>query len=110
MDNNASMLQCFRCADDVLRQGIQGISDLLLAPGLINIDFADLRTVIKNKGYAHMGICKEQGEGKMEKAIRGAVYSPLLETQIEGATGVILNFKGDKDLSLNEIQQGAAMV
>ena len=87
----------------VLRQGIQGITNLIIEPSLINLDFADVRTVMKNKGFAHMGIGTATGENKVQEAVKNAVYSPLLETDISGATGVLLNIKGDACLSLDEI-------
>lgn len=110
MPKGTPMLDCFRYADDVLRQGIQGISDVIINPSLINLDFADVRTVMKNRGYAHMGIGRAKGENKMYEAVRNAVYSPLLETQIEGATGVLLNIKGGIDLALDEVNEAAALV
>ncbi|MDD4211035.1 MAG: cell division protein FtsZ [Clostridia bacterium] len=105
-----SMLEAFRHADDVLRQGIQGISDLIVNPSLINLDFADVRTIMKNKGYAHMGIGYAKGENKTHEAVRAAVYSPLLETKIEGATGVLINIKGGIDLPLDEVYEAAELV
>lgn len=110
MPKGSSVLDCFRYADDVLRQGIQGISDLIINPSLINLDFADVRTVMKNKGYAHMGIGRAKGDNKTHEAVRNAVYSPLLETQIEGATGVLINIKGGLDLALDEINDAAELV
>lgn len=107
---SASFIDCFRCADDVLRQGIQGISDLIITPSLINLDFADVRTIMKNKGFAHMGIGKAKGENKTFEAVKNAVYSPLLETEISGATGVLINVKGDVDLPLEEIYQAVDLV
>ena len=103
MPDKPSMVEAFRYADDVLRQGIQGITNLIIEPSLINLDFADIRTIMKNKGYAHMGIGVATGENKIQEAVKNAVYSPLLETDISGATGVLLNIKGDIDLSLDEI-------
>lgn len=103
MQEKFSMLEAFRYADDVLRQGIQGITNLIIEPSLINLDFADVRTVMKNKGFAHMGIGTATGENKVQEAVKNAVYSPLLETDISGATGVLLNIKGDACLSLDEI-------
>ena len=94
------IVEAFRTADDVLRQGIQGISDLIVTPSLINLDFADVKTTIKNKGLAHMGLGKGKGENRTIEAVRQAVSSPLLETTIEGATGIILNIKGGLDLTL----------
>ncbi len=105
-----SVLDAFRYADDVLRQGIQGISDLIITPSLINLDFADVRTIMKNKGFAHMGIGKAKGENKTFEAVKNAVYSPLLETEISGATGVLINVKGDVDLPLEEIYQAVDLV
>ncbi|MBE5746387.1 MAG: cell division protein FtsZ [Clostridiales bacterium] len=110
MPKGASALDCFRYADDVLRQGIQGISDLIVTPSLINLDFADVRTIMKNKGFAHMGIGKAKGENKTFEAVKNAVYSPLLETEISGATGVLINVKGDVDLPLEEIYQAVDLV
>ena len=105
-----SVLDAFRYADDVLRQGIQGISDLIVTPSLINLDFADVRTIMKNKGFAHMGIGSAKGENKTFEAVKNAVYSPLLETEISGATGVLINVKGDVDLPLEEIYQAVDLV
>ena len=106
----AAALDCFRYADEVLRQGIQGISELITTPSLINLDFADVRTIMKNKGFAHMGIGKAKGENKTFEAVKNAVYSPLLETEISGATGVLINVKGDVDLPLEEIYQAVDLV
>ena len=104
------IVEAFRYADDVLRQGIQGISDLIVTPGLINLDFADVRSVMKNKGLAHMGIGHGKGENKTIEAVRQAVSSPLLETTIEGATGVLLNVKGGMDLPLDQVYEAADLV
>lgn len=106
----ASIVEAFRHADDVLRQGIQGISDLIVRPSLINLDFADVRSIMKNKGYAHMGIGRAHGENKTHEAVRAAVYSPLLETKIEGATGLLINIKGGIDLPLDEVYEAAELV
>jgi len=103
-------LEAFRTADDVLRQGIQGISDLIVTPSLINLDFADVKTIMKNKGLAHMGIGRGKGDNRTIEAVRQAVSSPLLETTIEGATGIILNIKGGIDLTLEEVYESAALV
>ena len=105
-----SIVEAFRHADDVLRQGIQGISDLIVEPSLINLDFADVKSIMKNKGFAHMGIGKAKGDNKTHEAVRAAVYSPLLETKIEGATGVLLNIKGGLDLPLDEVYEAAELV
>lgn len=105
-----SMVEAFRVADDVLRQSIQGISDLIVTPSLINLDFADVRSIMKNKGLAHMGIGLAKGENRMINAVRQAVSSPLLETTIEGATGVILYVIGGFDMALDEVNEAARLV
>ncbi len=110
MPKGTSVFESFKRADEVLRQGIQGISDLILKPGIINLDFADVKTVMKNRGYAHMGIGIGKGENKVQEAVRNAVYSPLLETQIEGATAVLLNIKGGVDMALDEINEASELV
>ena len=104
------IIEAFRTADDVLRQGIQGISDLIVTPSLINLDFADVKTIMKNKGLAHMGVGYGKGDNRTIEAVRQAVSSPLLETTIEGATGIILNIKGGMDLTLEEVYEAAALV
>lgn len=104
------MIEAFRCADDVLRQGIQGVSDLIVTPSLINLDFADIRTIMRNKGMAHMGIGRGKGENKTIEAVRQAISSPLLETSIEGSTGILLNIKGGLDLPLDEVYEAAELV
>lgn len=104
------ILDSFRYADDVLRQGIQGISDLIVTPALINLDFADVCTVMRDKGIAHMGIGRGSGERRTVEAVKQAVFSPLLETSIEGATSVILNIMGSADLTLQEINEAADLV
>ncbi len=104
------IVEAFRCADDVLRQGIQGISDLIVTPSLINLDFADVKTIMKDKGIAHMGIGRAKGENKTIEAVRQAVKSPLLETNIEGATGILINVRGGLDLPLDEVNEAAKLV
>ncbi len=104
------ILEAFRYADDVLRQGIQGISDLIAKPGLINLDFADVQTIMKNKGLAHMGIGHGKGENKALDAVRQAVASPLIETTIEGAKSLLLNVKGGMDLTQEDVQEVATLV
>ena len=104
------VLDAFKYADDVLRQGIQGISDLIVTPALINLDFADVCTVMRDKGIAHMGIGRGSGERRTVEAVKQAVFSPLLETSIEGATSVILNIMGGTDLTLMEINEAADLV
>ena len=100
----------FRYADDVLRQGVQGISNLIIENSLINLDFADVRTTMLNRGRAHMGIGRAHGEHKIFEALSQAVSSPLLETTIEGATGVIFNVKGGVDLPLDQVHEAADMM
>ncbi len=97
-------------ADDNLRQGVCGISDLISTPALINLDFADVRTIIKNQGLAHMGVGRAKGENRVIEAVRQAVSSPLLETTIEGASGVIINITGGKDLSLGQVYEAAKLI
>lgn len=105
-----SMLDAFRVADDMLKQGIIGIVDLIDTSSLINLDFADVCTVMRDKGLAHMGIGRAKGEKRVIEAVRQAVSSPLLETTIEGASAVILNVTGGKDLKLNEASEAAVLV
>lgn len=109
-DKKTSMLEAFRIADDVLRQGVQGISDLIAVPGLINLDFADIKTIMQETGLAHMGIGKGTGENKAEDAAKQAIASPLLETSIEGAKGVLLNITGGPDLGLQEVNIAAELI
>lgn len=106
----APVVEAFRYADDVLRQGIQGISDLIATPSLINLDFADVRTVMRNRGLAHMGIGEGKGENRALDAVRQAVASPLLETTIEGAKAVIINVTGGFDLTMGEIDDSVKLV
>lgn len=109
-NKDITMVEAFRKADDVLRQGIQGISDLIGRPALINLDFADVRSIMKNTGMAHMGLGVGRGENRTIDAIRQAVYSPLLETTIEGATGVIVNITGGVDLTMGEVQHAVTLI
>ena len=104
------MLDAFKVADDMLKQGIVGIVDLIATPSLINLDFADVNTVMRNQGLAHMGIGRAKGENRVIEAVRQAVSSPLLETTIEGAKSVILNVTGGKDLMLTEVNEAAVLV
>ena len=104
------ILEAFRYADDVLRQGIQGISDLIVKPGHINLDFADVKTIMQNKGLAHMGIGHGKGENKALDAVKQAVASPLIETTIEGAKGLLLNVKGGMDLTQEDVSEVATLV
>ena len=110
IDRKTSIIEAFRMADDVLRQGVQGISDLIAVPGLINLDFADVKTIMLDRGMAHMGIGRASGENRAEDAAKQAIQSPLLETSIEGARGVIINITGGSDLGLQEINTAAELV
>lgn len=110
VDKSTSINEAFRIADDVLRQGVQGISDLIAVPGLINLDFADVKTIMTETGSALMGIGSGSGEGRAVEAARGAISSPLLETSIEGARGVLLNITGGPDLSLFEVNEAAEII
>lgn len=109
-DKKTTLLDSFRLADDVLRQGVQAISDLITIPGVVNADFADIETVMKNKGLAHMGVGYGKGDNKAQDAVRQAISSPLLETSIDGATGVIINFTGGVDLGAIEVYEAAEIV
>ncbi len=104
------MLDAFKVADDMLKQGIVGIVELIATPSLINLDFADVNTVMRNQGLAHMGIGRAKGENRVIESVRQAVSSPLLETTIEGAKSVILNVTGGKDLMLGEVNEAAVLV
>jgi cell division protein FtsZ len=110
VDKNTPMLEAFREADNVLRQGVQGISELIAVPGLINLDFADVKTIMFNKGSASMGIGIATGENRAAEAAKKAISSPLLETSIDGAQGVLLNITGGSNLSLYEVQEAADIV
>lgn len=109
-EKKTSMVDAFRMADDILRQGVQGISDLIVVPGLINLDFADVRTTMLNAGIAHMGVGRAAGENKAEEAVKQAIQSPLLETTIEGARGVLINVTGGPDLGLFEANSALELV
>ncbi|MGM0902083.1 cell division protein FtsZ [Mesobacillus maritimus] len=110
VDKSTPMLEAFREADNVLRQGVQGISDLIAVPGLINLDFADVKTIMSNKGSALMGIGVAAGENRAAEAAKKAISSPLLETSIDGAQGVLMNITGGSNLSLYEVQEAADIV
>lgn len=109
-ENKTPVTESFRMADDVLRQGVQGISDLISRPGLINLDFADVKAIMKDKGYAHMGIGKATGENRAHDAATKAINSPMLETTITGAKGVIMNVTGGADLGILEIQTASELI
>ena len=110
IDRKTSMIEAFRMADDVLRQGVQGISDLISVPGLVNLDFADVQTIMLNRGMAHMGVGNASGENRAEDAAKQAIQSPMLETSIEGARGIIINITGGSDMGLHEINTAAELV
>jgi cell division protein FtsZ len=110
VEKRTPLSDAFRMADDVLRQGVQGITDLITVPGIVNLDFADVRTIMRDAGSALMGIGVSGGENRAAEAARTAVSSPLLEASIEGATGILLNITGPKDLGLFEVNEAAEVV
>ncbi len=110
IDKQTSIVEAFRIADDVLRQGVQGISDLIAVPGLINLDFADVKTIMTETGSALMGIGSATGDNRASEAARLAISSPLLETSIEGANGVLLNITGGSSLGLFEVNEAAEII
>ncbi len=109
-DEHMSILDAFRLSDSILTQGVQGISDLIVVPGLINVDFADVRSIMKNAGSALMGIGIGAGENRAESAAKAAISSPLLEVSIEGATGILFNVTGGMDLTLKEVNKAAKII
>jgi len=110
VDDDLSLIDSFKLADEVLRQGIQGISDLILVDGLINLDFADVRTVMYEQGVAHMGVGRAGGRNKTEEAALQAINSPLLETTIDGAKAIIISFTGDSSIGLKDINHAANII
>jgi cell division protein FtsZ len=110
VERQTSVVDAFRMADDILRQGVQGITDLITEPGLVNLDFADVRTIMRDAGSALMGIGTASGENRAAEAARTAVSSPLLEASIEGATGILLNVTGPSDIGLFEVNEAAEVV
>jgi cell division protein FtsZ len=110
VERRTTMLEAFREADNVLRQGVQGITDLITIPGLINLDFADVRTIMRDAGSALMGIGSSSGENRASEAAKMAISSPLLEESVEGATGILLNITGSHDLGLFEVNEAAEIV
>jgi cell division protein FtsZ len=110
VEKQTSVVDAFRMADDVLRQGVQGITDLITVPGLVNLDFADVRTIMREAGSALMGIGIASGDNRAAEAARAAVSSPLLESSIEGATGILLNITGGPDIGLFEVNEAAEVV
>jgi cell division protein FtsZ len=110
VEKKTSIMDAFRMADDILRQGVQGITDLITVPGLVNVDFADVRTIMRDAGSALMGIGVASGDGRAAEAARTAVSSPLLESSVEGATGILLNITGGPDIGLFEVNEAAEVV
>ncbi len=110
VDRNASITQAFAKADEVLKQGVQGISDLIAETGLINLDFADIKTIMMDSGMAHMGIGRASGENRAEEAAKLAIESPLLDTSIQGARRVLLNITGGSTMTLYEVDVAAALI
>jgi cell division protein FtsZ len=110
VEKQTSVVEAFRLADDVLRQGVQGITDLITVPGLVNLDFADVRTIMREAGSALMGIGVASGDNRAAEAARSAVSSPLLESSIEGATGILLNITGGPEIGLFEVNEAAEVV
>ena len=110
IDKKTTLLDAFKIVDDVLRQGVQGISDLIVVPGVINVDFADVKTVMQDAGSALMGIGRATGENRAHEAARLAVNSPLLELSISGAKGVLFNISGSQDLTMSEVNESAQII
>ena len=110
VDRKLSLLEAFKVADSVLSQGVQGISELITMPGLINVDFADVRTIMSNAGSALMGIGTGIGENRAQAAARAAIASPLLEISMEGARGVLFNIIGGPDLTMSEVDEAAKII
>jgi cell division protein FtsZ len=110
VEKRTSIVDAFKIADDVLSEGVQGISDLIAIPGLVNLDFADVKTIMHERGLAHMGVGRASGENRAIAAAKEAIHSPLLETTINGAKGVLLNITGGPSLGLYEINEAAAIV
>ena len=110
IDRNTSLTDAFKVVDDVLRQAVQGISDIIVTPGLVNVDFADLKAIMKGAGSALMGIGRAQGDDRAVEAARAAINSPLLEVSVDGAKGVIFNVSGGSDLTMQEINEAAKVI
>ncbi len=110
VEKRTSIVDAFRMADDILRQGVQGITDLITVPGIVNLDFADVRAIMSDAGSALMGIGTASGENRAAEAAHTAVSSPLLESSIEGATGILLNISGPPDMGLFEVNEAAEVV
>ncbi|WP_027398719.1 cell division protein FtsZ [Anaerovorax odorimutans] len=109
-EKNTSMIQAFSMADEVLKQGVQGISDLIAEAGLINLDFADVKTVMSDRGIAHMGVGRGSGDSRVTDAVKAAIESPLLETSIDGAKAILLNIMGGYDLGMLEVNEAADQI
>ena len=109
-EQKITLKNAFSAADDVLRQAVQSIADLINIPGLVNLDFADVTAIMKNAGYAHMGVGRASGEDKAQKAATQAITSPLLETSIQGATGIIINITASEDVDLEDVDLAASMI
>ncbi|MBR3325492.1 MAG: cell division protein FtsZ [Clostridia bacterium] len=109
-DNNVSILNAFKLTDDILRQAIESITDLIHSVGTINVDFADIKTVLSYEGYSYMGIGEADGENKIEQATESALSNPLTINQIDGAKGVIFNIKGGEDIGLEDINRSAEII
>ena len=109
-EKKATLMEAFQLADDILRQGVQGISDIIIVPGMINVDFADVKAIMADAGSALMGIGRATGEHRAVEAAQAAINSPLLETAIEGARGVLLNITGGDDLTLAEVYEAAEVI
>ncbi|MDA1337915.1 MAG: cell division protein FtsZ [bacterium] len=110
VEKKMSMMDAFKVADSVLGEGVQGISDLIVMPGLVNVDFADVRTIMTNSGSAMMGIGTASGENRAENAAKAAISSPLLDVSIDGATGILINVIGGRDLGLHEVDAAARII
>jgi cell division protein FtsZ len=110
VERRTSVLEAFRMADDILRQGVQGITDQITIPGLINLDFADVRTIMRDAGSALMGVGTASGESRAADAAKTAITSPLIEESISGATGMLLNITGPEDLGLFEVNEAAQLI
>ena len=110
VDEKTSLLNAFSLIDNILSQGVQAISDLIIKPGIVNVDFSDVKTIMKDSGWALMGIGKAKGEGRIESATKAAIKSPLLEVSIDGAKGVLFTIAGSDDLTMQEVNEGAKII
>lgn len=110
VDKSVSLMEAFKLADSILLQGVQGISDIIVLPGLVNVDFADVKTIMTNSGTALMGVGTASGENRASTAARAAIASPLLDTSIEGARGVLFNITGGPDMTMNEVDEAAKVI